>query len=232
MARGSITNGRLDVDEALARLREYLETGVDWAPVIPPAGELPREERWERICAVLLEQAQAAGRDVLAALATIRARDREGKLARRLDRVEGYLDDGDYATALALFGDDKHASRLVQMANQAFAEGALPEAKLIFGFVHLANPLAVEPLIGRLTIEWEERGPERAADLYAAVVDVFTNPMLDLFAADCYRAAGRDAAADALLQRALEQIGEDAEMRAVYGGLEGELRAAMAPSGD
>ena len=219
----------LDVDQALAGLREYLETRVDWAPVIPPADELPREERWQRICAVLLEQAEAAGREGLGALETIRACDREGVLTQQLDRVAGFLDQGDYATALSLFNGERPGSQLVAMGNRAFAQGACAEARQIFAFAHLANPLAIEPLIGRLTIEWEERGPERAADLYAAVVDIFRNPMLDLFAADCYRAAGRAAPADALLRRALAQIGADDEMRAAYGGLEVELRAALSP---
>ena len=53
------------------------------------------------------------------------------------------------------------------------------------------HPLAVEPLIGQITLEWEERGPERAADLYGATVDVFQNPLLDLFAAECHAAAGQ-----------------------------------------
>ena len=85
----------------------------------------------------------------------------------------------------------------------------------------------VEPLIGRLTVEWEERGPERAADLYAAVTEVIRKPMLDQFAADCLRAAGRNDAADALLARALAQIDEDEEVRTVYGDMSGELRAAL-----
>jgi tetratricopeptide (TPR) repeat protein len=218
----------LDVNQALAHFRAYLETEVDWSPIIPPADELSRDERWERICGVLLVRAESAGREALQALTTVRARDRDGALRARLDRFERYLEDGDFGTALTLFTGEP-AKRLIRMANEAFAEGRLAGAKQIFAFVHLANPLMVEPLIGRLTIEWEERGPERAADLYAAVVDLFRNPMLDLFAADCYRAAGRAEAADTLLGRALAQIRDDEQARAVYGDLEGELRAAMTP---
>jgi tetratricopeptide (TPR) repeat protein len=220
----------LDVDQALAQFRAYLETEVDWTPVVPPADELSRDERWERICGVLLAQAESAGQDALQALSTVRARDRDGALRARLDRFERYLEDGDFGTALTLFTGEP-AKRLIRMGNEAFAEGRLAGAKQIFAFAHLANPLMVEPLIGRLTIEWEERGPERAADLYAAVVDLFRNPMLDLFAADCYRAAGRAEAADALLGRALAQLEDDEQARAVYGDLEAELRAAMRPGG-
>ncbi|MEM7025060.1 MAG: hypothetical protein AAF637_21120 [Pseudomonadota bacterium] len=214
----------IDVDAVLDQLRAYLES-IDWAPLIPPPGEMPREERWQRICSVLGDQAEAAGKEGLDAVPTVRARDRDGRLVRRLDRFERYLQDGEFGTALTLFTGDT-ALQLIRMGNEAFAEGELADARQLFALVHLANPLMVEPLIGRLTVEWEERGPERAADLYAAVVDVMRNPMLDLFAADCYRAAGRGGDADALLDRALVQIEEDKEVRSVYGDLREELRAA------
>lgn len=227
---GELIDGVVDANAAFQAFRDYLETEVDWSPAIPPPGEMPREERWERICSVLLQQMEDAGRAAMGGVAAIQARDRDGVLTEKLGLLETYLEEEDYVTGLALFADDQ-ANVLIRMGNEAFAEGALADAKQIFAFAHLANPLMVEPLIGRLTIEWEERGVDRAADLYAAVVDVLRNPMLDLFAADCLRAAGRDDVADGLLQRSLRQIDEDEAVSAVYGDLRDELRAAMRSPG-
>lgn len=225
-----LIDGVIDAGAAFAALRDYLETEVDWTPVIPPPGELERDERWERICSLLLQQLEDAGRAAIGGVSAIQAWDRDGALTGKLRLLEAYFEENDYASGLALFaGED--ASVLIRMANNAFAEGEVADAKQIFAFAHLANPLMVEPLIGRLTVEWEERGAARAADLYAAVVDVMRNPMLDLFAADCMREAGRGDAADALLQRALKQIDEDEEIGAAYGDLRDDLRAAMTTSG-
>jgi tetratricopeptide (TPR) repeat protein len=223
-----LIDGEVDAEAALQVFRDYLENKVDWTPVIPPPGELPAEERWERICGLMLQQAEEAGRAAFGAVATLQARDRDGALADRFRLLEEFFDEEDYATGLALFAEEE-GNVLIRMGNEAFAEGALAEAGQIFAFAQLANPLSVEPLIGRLTIEWEERGPERAADLYAAATNVLQNPMLDLFAADCLRAAGRGDEADGLLHRALQQVDEDAEVGAIYGDLREHLTAALPP---
>lgn len=211
--------------DALARFRTYLESEVDWTPLVPPADALSRDERWERICRLLLEQAETAGREALAGLATLRARDRRGELRDRLDLADYFVSDGDGAAMLTLF-QGEHGERLIAMANEAFEEGSVADADRIFALAHAANPTRVEPLIGRLMVTWEQEGAERAAYVFEATAEVITNPLLYMFAADCLRTVGEGEKADALIDRALALLADDADMAAAYGDLEDELRAA------
>ena len=57
-------------------------------------------------------------------------------------------------------GEDAGAAG--QPTRDVLSADQLAEAKQVYAFAQLANPLAVEPLIGQITVEWEERGPERA----------------------------------------------------------------------
>lgn len=208
-----------------AQFRAYLENEVDWDPVIPP--DLEGEERWQRICEVLGDQFQQAGRAALDAVPTLRRLDRDGILAQKLDLFDEYLQQDDFTSAISLFVGEESAG-LMKIGNRCFEEGALAEARQVFAFAQAANPLAVEPLIGQITIEWEERGVERAADLYAAVVDVYQEPLLDMFAADCFHEAGQSEKASSLRERALEQVTGDGDYVDDYGHLAEDLRKSLA----
>ena len=212
-------------DAFAAQFREYLLNEVNWEPVIPP--DLSGEERWQRICQILGEQFQHAGRAALDAVPTLRRLDRDGNLAQKLDLFDVYLQDEDFTSAISLFVGES-SQPLMEIGNRCFHEGAIADAKQVYAFAQFANPLAVEPLIGQLTIEWEERGVERAADLYSAVVDLYQEPLLDMFAADCFHEAGQLDKARALRERALQQVTGDGEFADEYGHLAEELRNSLA----
>ena len=213
-----------DQEAMEASFRAFLENEVNWDPVIP--ADLPTTERWERISSLLLTQLQEAGKTAVQSVATVRRLDREAQLKDALDLFDEYLAEEDYATALSLFNGER-ARQLIALANRSFQQGEMAEAADIFSFAQLANPLDVEPLIGQLMVEWELRGPERAADLFAAVVELHRDPLLDMFAANCFAEVGQADHARELRQRALDAVTGDGEFVDEYAHLADPLRDAL-----
>ena len=75
-------------------------------------------------------------------------------------------------------------------------------------------PLEPQPFACYGTMIWRKDGIEEAEKFYKNIVDLFENPVLDYFAADCYFKAGHKSEAKTLLDRALLNAKKEPEVYA------------------
>lgn len=75
-------------------------------------------------------------------------------------------------------------------------------------------PLEPQPLACYGTLLWRRHGISKAAEFYQSIVDLFQNPILDYFTADCFYKNGNKTEAKKLLDRALINANETPEIYA------------------
>ena len=75
-------------------------------------------------------------------------------------------------------------------------------------------PLEPQPLACYGTLLWRRDGINTAAEFYQSIVDLFQNPILDYFTADCFFKSGKTVEAKKLLERALVTANEAPEIYA------------------
>ena len=75
-------------------------------------------------------------------------------------------------------------------------------------------PLEPQPLACYGTLLWRRDGINTAVEFYQSIVDLFQNPILDYFTADCFSKSGKKADAKTLLERALVNAKAEPEIYA------------------
>ena len=227
MKAKQIKNTEITPENISACFRDLIENQIDWSSLLAGEAEaLSEEQKREKIYSTLDRLSGEMGKAAQQGLQEFTKRDKSGKISKQLSDFEQFVTDAKIAEAGDLITDEIFAT-MIKMANDTYRDGEASEAAAMYSFLQVVQPLAVEPMIGQLTIEWEQRGAERAADLYEAVVDLLKNPMLDMFGAECLLAAKRKERARALRERALKNLTEDEDFRTEYADIEPDVRELL-----
>lgn len=98
---------------------------------------------------------------------------------------------------------------LMQKAVDIYKSGSFIEASSMFTFLMNLFPNQVQPYIGYATTLWQQSGVNDAANYYSIITELLPNPLLLLYAADCYRASGDIDKAKNTLQHGIELCEKD-----------------------
>ena len=77
-------------------------------------------------------------------------------------------------------------------------------------------PLHPQPYACLATLIWRRDGIQAAQNFYEHIVDVFKNPLLDYFSADCFLKSGHAEKAKPLLQRAYRKAQDTLDQYAAF----------------
>jgi tetratricopeptide (TPR) repeat protein len=121
------------------------------------------------------------------------------------------------------FFSDKDFELLMSKALDVYHDDQLIEAMNLFTFISQLFPKQVQPFIAMTTIIWKQSGPEEAADIYSQLIECLPNPLLMLYAADCFKAIDEKQKAKDTLEKGLKLC----ELNKSFDGVANDIRQAL-----
>lgn len=148
------------------------------------------------------------------------SRDAEGKLIPIINKVQNAKLE-DFANKQFMQASEFEA--LIITALAAYNDKDYETAMSMAAYISHIFPFEVQPYLIMATIIWKQEGVYKAADFYDKIIDVLHNPILYMYAADCFAAADKlDDARDAL-RLALQICNENTS----FALLKKDIEAAM-----
>lgn len=123
-----------------------------------------------------------------------------------------------------IVGDAQSLESFSQVVNSFYGCGDFHVEECAISVLLTLFPMEPQPFACYGTMVWRRDGIAAAENFYKGIVDLFSNPILDYFTADCYAKAGNKIEAKRLLQRALEN-GQAAPE--IYGDIMQFVRIAL-----
>lgn len=113
-----------------------------------------------------------------------------------------------------IINNDDSLKIFSEAVNSFYGCGNFHSEECVISVLLTLFPMEPQPFACYATMLWRKDGIAAAVELYKNIVDVFENPILDYFAADCYFKTGMKAEAKALLDRAIQNTQNEPEIYA------------------
>lgn len=113
---------------------------------------------------------------------------------------------------------------LMQKAIDVYKAGNLIEASSMFTCLMNLFPTQIQPYICYATVMWKQSGIDDAVNYYNQITELLPNPLLMLYAADCYRSAGDTLKAKSTLQKGIQLCEEDEQ---TFSSVKNDLSSAL-----
>ncbi len=110
-----------------------------------------------------------------------------------------------------IINNDDSLKLFSESVNSYYGCGDFHTEECVISVLLTLFPMEPQPFACYATMLWRKEGIGAAVELYKNIVDVFKNPILDYFAADCYFKAGDRSEAKALLDRAMQGVEKEPE---------------------
>ena len=113
-----------------------------------------------------------------------------------------------------IINNDDSLRLFSEAVNSYYGCGDFHTEECVISVLLTLFPMEPQPFACYATMLWRKDGINAAVELYKNIVDVFGNPILDYFAADCYFKAGDRTEAKTLLDRAMQNVEKEPELYA------------------
>jgi len=110
-----------------------------------------------------------------------------------------------------IINNDDSLKLFSEAVNSYYGCGDFHTEECVISVLLTLFPMEPQPFACYATMLWRKEGIAAAVELYKNIIDVFENPILDYFAADCYFKAGDRTGAKALLDRAMQNVEKEPE---------------------
>ncbi len=94
-------------------------------------------------------------------------------------------------------------------AMRVYESGDLDTANTLFAYIAVLFPFQIQPYIFLTTIAWRREGVEKAVAIYEQLIKALKNPLLFLYAGDCFKFAGKKKEAKKIFEEAIQLCSED-----------------------
>ena len=110
-----------------------------------------------------------------------------------------------------IINNDDSLKIFSEAVNSFYGCGNFHHEECVISALLTLFPMEPQPFACYGTMLWRKEGITSAVEFYRNIVDVFENPILDYFAADCYFKSGDSTGAKALLDRAMQNVEKEPE---------------------
>lgn len=177
---------QLDLPESI---RAIFRLGFDASKLEP--GEIrgtpeQYEAAMQKALPYLVKQQQDA---VARARRLFQEHDMDGTAATVLERLDQAMVSGDLVEVEELCPDDAFGE-LLSRAADADELGHAEDAVAMYTLLQVLRPDQPMPYINNFNLVWRRAGPRIAAECYALIAPVMSDPIFFFYAADCFEHAG------------------------------------------
>jgi tetratricopeptide (TPR) repeat protein len=151
-----------------------------------------------------LDESEVAAEE---AIIHFRNHDHSGNVTRVFDKIHSARSRENLAEiSNILYGSEEFFNNLLRLANEAFQEDHVREARAMFSLIATLYPTHIKPYILLAMTEWKENGIAAAVHFYETLIKALPHPFLYLCAGDCFSQAGEKNKAINVLREALNLV--------------------------